>query len=62
MYKIIAIHEEDQFFSQNEYLVGKQFVFEIDKPTLDGFTSGYFYVPDFSVKPLYFYAVKVEKV
>lgn len=62
MYKIIDIHEEDQFFSQTEYLLGKQCVFEIDKPTLEGFTSGYFYVPEFSVKPLYFYAVKVEKV
>ena len=62
MYKIIDIHEEDQFFSENEDLVGKQCVFEIDKPTLEGFTSGYFYVPEFSVKALYFYAVKVEKV
>ena len=62
MYKIIDIHEEDQFFSQNADLLGKECIFEIDKPTLDGFTSGYFYVPEFSVKPLYFYAVKVEKV
>ena len=62
MYKIIDIHEDDNFFTSKEELLNKDCVFEIDKPTLEGFTSGYFYVPGFSAKPLYFYAVKVEKV
>lgn len=62
MYKIIDIHDNDKFFTYKEELLNKDCIFEIDKPTLEGFTSGYFYVPEFSVKPLYFYAVKVEKV
>ncbi len=62
MYKIIEIHEEDQFFDIKQELLYRDCIFEINKPTLEGFNSGYFYVPGFSVKPLYFYAVKVEKV
>ena len=62
MYKIIDIHDNDKFFTYKEELLNKECVFENDYPTLDGFISGYFYVPDFSVKHLYFYAVKVEKV
>lgn len=62
MYKIIDIHDNDKFFAYKEELLNKDCVFEVNKPTLEGFTSGYFYVPGFSVKPLYFYAVKVEKV
>lgn len=62
MYKIIDIHEEDAFFDSKPELLGMECIFEKEPSIIPNYYRGYFYVPGFSVKPLYFYAVKVEKV